>query len=49
VRAEAEEVIPWEKYDSWAYDYGGVVEAALRKGIGEVNRVVDKALAALGR
>jgi len=45
VKAEAEEVIRWEDYDPWAYDYATVLYAALGKALGEVDRVVDAALA----
>ncbi len=49
VKAEAVEVIPWEEYDSWAYDYTAVLDAAMRRLLVEVDRVVDGALTSLGR
>ncbi len=49
VTVQGEEIIRWENYDAWAYDYARVFEAAFRKLIAEVDGLVDRAVAGLGR
>ncbi|MEW6489042.1 MAG: hypothetical protein AB1578_14140 [Thermodesulfobacteriota bacterium] len=49
VTREAVEVISWEDYDRWAYDYGGVLEGAFRQVLAEADRLVDDAVAVRGR
>jgi hypothetical protein len=49
VTREAVEVVSWEDYDRWAYDYGGVLEEAFRKVLAEADRLVDEAVAQRGR
>lgn len=43
VTQEAVEVVSWEEYDRWAYDYDRVFEAAFRKILAEADRLVDAA------
>lgn len=49
VTREAVEVVSWEDHDRWAYDYGGVLEAAFRMVLAQADRLVDDAAATRGR
>lgn len=48
VTREAVEVISWDDYDRWAYDYGRVLEGAFMKVLAEADRLVDDAVAKRG-
>lgn len=47
--ADAEEIVRWEDFDAWTYDYSTVFETAFRGVVAEVDRVVERVAVLLGR